>query len=587
MNRGWTVERTRVELVGIQSELGVQYPDTDGRMDGVSVKPLREALNFAWDVISILFVVLLGAVAFVLLIACVNVASLTLARGSGRTREMAVRAALGARRGRIVRQLLTESLVLSVSGGVLGVAISYWITGLLNPVIPEDIFKIGAIDIDRTVLAFSLLVTLITPIAFGLVPALSTSKVDLTVGLKEGARGSAGLSRSRAQSVLVVTQVALAVVLMSGAGLMLRSFTSVQALDLGFDAERIVTTEVLLGADEYPSGEERRTFMTEAVAAIGRVPGVTSASAVVWLPLNHETITGQVAPASMAGAPADEWPLSVHNYVVPHYFETMGIEMIAGRDFASMDGVDAQRVVVVNQTLARRAWPNDDAVGQSLLIGDPTDPQTLSVIGVVEDVQHADLDPTQVGPQLYRSALQSNSRRFFVLARTSGDAASIVPGIRGAMATIAANLPVTIRPMQDIVAENQMQWSLSSLFLGIFGGGALLLATLGIYGLISYSVSQRERELGLRIALGATPGEIRRSVVGDGLRLTAIGLAIGLAASLGVGQLISAFLFGVSPFDPVTLGVVLVLFIVVAAVASSIPAARACRTDPIRALRSE
>lgn len=587
MNDGWTGERTKAELTQIQSELSVMYPDTDGKMSGVSVKPLREALNFAWDIVSVLFVVLLGAVAFVLLIACVNVASLTLARGSGRAREVAVRAAMGASRGRIVRQFLTESLVLSVIAGTLGIAFSYWIASLLNPVIPEDLFKVGVISIDQTVLGFSLLVTLLTPLAFGLAPALSASKVNLTAGLKEGSKGSGGLSASRGRQMLVVTQVALAVVLTTGAGLMLRSFASVQGLDLGFDADRVATTEIILSADQYPSAVERRAFMAQAVDVASRAPGVTAASASLWLPLNHETISEQVAPASLAGSPADEWPLAVQNNVYPGYFETMGIELTAGRDFASMDGDDGQSVVVVNETLASRFWPGDDAIGQSLLVGDPADPETLSVIGVVRDVRHSDLDASEVGPQLYRSALQSNFRRFFVLTRTSDDPASVIPGVRNAINSVVPDLPLTIRPMMDVVAENQLQWSLSSLFLGVFGVGALLLATLGIYGLVSFSVSQRKRELGVRIALGATRAEIRKNVVGDGLKLTAIGLAIGMATSMGLGQLISSVLYDVSPFDPVTLGAVLVLFLTVAAVASFIPAVRASRTDPIEALRSE
>ena len=586
LNDGWTVDRTRTELEGIQAELSAQYPVEDGRMSGVSVKPVREALNFAWDIINGLFYVLLGAVAFVLLIACANVASLTLARGSSRLREVSVRAAMGARRGRIVRQLLTESLVLAVAGGALGVAMAYGVTGLLNPVIPEDLFKIGAISIDRTVLGFSLLVTLATPVAFGLIPALSASRVDLTLGLKEGSKGSGGLATSKGRRVLVVSQVALAVVLISGAALMLRSFASVQRLDLGFDPGRIVTTEVILGADEYPTGGERRAFLEEAVAAVGRVPGVTASASVRWLPLNHETIAGQVAPTTMAGAPADEWPMAVANYVYPGYFETMGIELRAGRDFALSDGSEAQAVVVVSRLLADRLWPGGEAVGQTLLIG--VDEQLpASVVGVVEATHHQDLDPANVGPQYYRPALQASSRRFFVVGRTSSDPADLVPAVRSALAAVAPDLPLTIRPYEAVVAENQMQWSIGSIFLGIFGGGALLLAALGIYGLISFSVAQRERELGVRIALGATRGEIRKSVVGGGLRLTGIGLGIGLVAALGLGRVASAALFGVSATDPIALGGTLVLFLAVAALASFVPAARASATDPIGVLRSE
>lgn len=587
LNPGWTSERAREELTGIQAELIALYPDVDGRMSGVTVKPLREALNFAWDVLNVLFAVLLIAVGFVLLIACANVASLTLARGSTRLREVSVRAALGARRNRIVRQLLTESVILSLFGGALGVGLSYWVTGVINPLIPEDLFKIGAISIDGTVLAFTLVVTLLTPVAFGLVPALSASKVDLTLGLKEGSKGSGGLSTSRGRKALVVAQVSLAVTLIAGAGFMLRSFATVQALELGFDADRIATTEIVLSANDYPTTGERLAFVAEAASVVERLPGVEAASTVRWLPLNHETIGRQIAPGSMAGAPAEEWPLATFNEVQPGYFEAMGIDLVAGRDFERLDDQESQIVTVVTASVAARFWPGDDAVGQTLLVGDPANPTTTLVIGIVEGVQHQDLDPSTVGLQIYRSSLQNDARRFFVVARTRGEPAAVVSEIRTAIGGIAPDLPLTIRPMNAVVAENQVQWSLSSVFLGIFGAGALLLATLGIYGLISYSVSQREREMGVRIAMGATNGEIRKSVVTDGLRLTGIGLAIGMVAALGIGQLINGLLYGVSAFDPVTLGGVMVLFLAVAALASFVPAARASRTDPITVLRSE
>jgi putative ABC transport system permease protein len=587
MNDGWTAYRVRAELAEIQSELALLYPDTDGRMSGVTVKPLREALNFAWDVVSVLFVVLFGAVAFVLLIACVNVASLTLARGSSRLREISVRAAMGARRNRIVRQLLTESMALALLGGAVGVAISYWITGILNPVVPEDLFKIGEIDIDGSVLAFSVAVTVLTPVAFGLVPALRASRADLTLGLKEGSKGSGGLATSRGRRILVVAQVTLAVALISGAGLMLRSFQEVQGIDLGFDNDRITTTEIILPTNEYPSAEERRAMMTELVAAVAARSDVQSASAVRWLPLNHEMISEQVAPPDMIGVPGEEWPLAMSNYVHPDYFETMGIELLAGRDFASTDGIDADRVAIVNRSLATRFWPDGNRVGQTLLAGDPDDPTTYLVVGVVADARHSDLNQTDIAAQVYLPTLQASARRFFVVARTPGQPSDAVPGIRSAIGSIAPTLPLAIRPMNAVVAENQLQWSLSSVFLAAFGAGALLLATLGIYGLISYSVEQRHRELGVRIALGATAAEIRQSVVGDALKLTGLGLALGLLVSLGLGQAISSVLYGVSPFDPVTLAGVLLLFVGASALAAFVPAARASGTNPIAVLRSE
>lgn len=585
---GWTSERARAELTGVQKELGALHPDSDGRMSGVTVKPLREALNFAWDVLSISFRVLLGAVGFVLMLACVNVAGLTLARGTGRTREIAVRVSLGAARRRVVRQLLTESLALATIGGVLGVTLAGLAVRGLGPLLPDDLYRSGDISIDTTVLLFSAAVTLLTAIAFGVAPALTASRVDLTASLKDGARGSGAAALSRSRSALVVAQVALAVVLITGAGLMLRSLAGASGIELGFDPDRVVVTEVQLSADEYPTPAERNAFVERSVASLSAAPGVVSASAATWLPLNHETFTLQVVPSGEAGTPADEWPLAVLNNVYSGYFATLDIELQEGRDFSSFDGPEAGGVLIVNRTLADRFWPGEGAVGQTLLAGDdPSDPTEYSVIGVVEDVRHSDIASTVVGPQIYRPTRQGRGLRYFLLARTSGDPSDVVAAVRGTMREIEPDLPVAVRPMSYVVRENLLQWSLSGGFLAVFGVGALLLAALGIYGLVAFGVSQRTRELGVRIALGATRARIRRDVVADGLRPTTIGLLVGMVAALGLGRFAASMLYGISPADPATLGSVLVIFLAIAALASYLPARRASRTDPMGALRAE
>jgi len=585
---GWTAERARAELTGIQSELGGVYPDADGRMSGVTVKPLREALNFAWDVLSVSFRVLLGAVGFVLMLACVNVAGLTLARGSGRRREMAVRVSLGAARGRIVRQLMTESLALAALGGSLGVALAALATRAIGPLLPDDLYRSGEITVDPTVLLFSATITLLTALAFGVAPAVSGSRVSLTTSLKDGSRGSSGVAPSRSRSTLVVAQVALAVVLITGAGLMLRSLAGASRMELGFDPDGVVVTEVQLSAEEYPTAAERLEFVERSVASLGAAPGVVSASAAAWLPLNHETFTFQVAPSGGAGTPGGEWPLAVLNDVASGYFSTLDIELQEGRDFSPQDGPESGRVLIVNRTLADRFWPARNAVGETLLAGDdPSDPTEYTVIGVVADVRHSEIASTAVGPQIYRPALQGRGLRYFLLARTSGDASAAVPSVRSALREIEPDLPADVRPMSDVVGENLLQWSLSGGFLAVFGVGALLLATLGIYGLVAFAVSQRTRELGVRIALGATRARIRRDVVADGLRPTTIGLVVGIVAALGLGRLAASMLYGISPSDPVTLVTVLLLFLSVAAVASYLPARRASRTDPMGALRAE
>jgi len=585
---GWTGERARTELAAVQAELSERYPDADGRMSGVTVKPLREALNFAWDVLSISFPILLGAVAFVLLIACLNVASLTLARASGRTREVAVRVAMGAPRGRIVRQLLTESLVLALLGGAAGVLLASWATGLLDPVLPEDIYRVGHIRIDGVVLTFSLALTLATPVAFGLWPALAASRAGAGRRMNAEARGSAGVRTSRARRALVVAQVALAVVLTTGAALMVRSLASVQRVDLGFDAERVVTAELTLPAEEYATPVERAAWLDRAVAEVARTPGITAAAASAWLPLNHELYTWQVAPPDRAGTPTEEWPLAVETVVHPGYFATMGVSVLEGRAFAEADGPDEEPVVVVGEGLARRLWPGESAIGRTLLASTGGEGvERFRIVGVVADARHADLSMDDPELALYRPTGQAAGRRWFVLARTDRAPSALVGPVREALSRADPDLPTNVRPMTSVVRENLLQWGIGSVFMGTFGAGALLLAALGIYGLIAYSVVQRRREIGVRLALGATRREIRRVVVGDGVRLTLIGLGLGLVAAVALARAASAALYGVGAFDPLTLLAVSALFLGVATLASLIPAERASRTDPIHVLRAE
>ena len=586
MNDGWTRDQVDQDLTSVQQALSAEYPDADGKWAGVTVLPMRQALNFVWDILKVSFTVLLGAVVFVIMIACVNVASLTFARAGGRTREIAVRTALGAQRSRVIRQLLTESLLLDIMGGTLGVALAYGIAGFIGPMIPEDLYRIGEISVDRTVLAFSLVLTLVTPLAFGLAPALSATRRDLTLGLKEGSKGSGGLSTSRARKALVVVQVALAVVLTTGAGLMLRSFASVQGLDVGFDSGQVLTVSVRPPEADYV-GAELRQYVERAVDELQAIPGVTAASPAMFIPLNHESSIWQFAPPEQSGIPGEEWPTAIANRPYPGYFETMGIPVLAGRDFDGSDNSDAAPIAIVNRALADRYWPDGSAVGRTVLVGDPANPTTATIVGVGGGVMHEALDGDKDRAQMYRPALQETFLRHFLLARTDGDPATLVGPAREALMRLDPNLPLSPRPIAQVVDENELQWSIGSGFLIVFGAGALLLATLGIYGIISYSVSQREKELGVRIALGATVGEIRKIVVGDGLKLASAGLGVGLVASLLLGQLLTAVLFEVSPFDPITLWSVLVLFASVAALASFMPARRAGRTDPIRVLRME
>lgn len=583
---GVSAVRARQELLAIQGELGPVYPDAEGSFSGVSVKPIREALNFAWDVIETGFTILLAAVGFVLLIACVNVASLTLARASTRTREVAVRAAIGASRGRIVRQMFTESVVLALLGGGLGVALAYGATAVVGPVVPESLFRVGDMKVDGTVLAFTVAVTLLTPVAFGLMPALSASRTDLADALKEGGQGGGGRRSLRGRRALVVAEVVMAIVLISGTGLMVRSFLQVQRLDLGFHQDELLTVEVTLPESDYRDAGEQAAYFDRAVDELSAVAGVQGVGTVYPLPLNHENLPVQIALPGQEPADPLDWPSVLYARAGPGYFRSMGIPLVAGRPFDRGDAPDGERIVVVSQSLAQAYFPGIEPVGRTILYGDPRSPSEATVVGVVGDVQHEGISNT-VRPHLYRPLSQAPVRRRFLTVQTSGDPAAAAPRVRQALAPIDPNLPLSIRPMESVVRESTFQWSLGSAFLGVFALVALLLAALGIYGVISYSVARRRREIGLRIALGASNGHIRSVVVGEGLRLTGIGMAIGLVLALGAGRVMGSLLFGVRPFDPVSLGVVLVLFLLVATAASLMPAVRAGRVDPLGVLKSE
>jgi predicted permease len=586
LRRDWTIERTRQELTGIQRDLGTTYPDVEGRYAGVSVTPIREALNFAWGPLRITFALMLAAVGFALLLACVNVASLSLARATARSSEVAVRAALGAGRRRIVRQLLTESALLAAVGGVIGIGVAYWAAQTIGHAIPEDLYRVGEFTIDGRVLVFTLLVTAITPVLFGLAPALTATRTDLSSVLKEGGgRGLLGLRQMRTRRVLVVFEIAMAVVLVGGTGLMIRSFRAARNLDLGFDPDRTLTAVVTPPAGEYPA-ERLEDYYQRAEEVLASLPGVRGAGTVTWIPLNHETSLLQFArPGQEPGSPG-EWPVAIQNLASGDYFATVGIPLVAGRTFDATDRRDAPPAVIVSRALAERYWSGDSPVGRSLLIGEPESPTSATVVGVVGDVRHEGLADV-LRPQIYRPLTQRPSRRRFFVLATAGDPASLTAPVRQALHGVDPNLPASVRPLREIVDENMLPWSIPSVLLGVLGIGALLLAALGIYGVIGYSVAQRRQETGVRMALGASRERIRRAFVQDGLRLTLVGLGAGLVLAVGAGQLIRSVLLGVTPFDPVTLTAVLVVFAVVAILASVLPAERASRVDPQRVLRHE
>ncbi len=585
LNPGWDRDRAAAELSAAQAELAGLYPEVDGRYTAVSVKPLREALNFAWDVLRMAFFLLLGAVVFVLVIACVNVASLTLARASSRAREVAVRSAVGAGRGRLVRQLLTESFFLALVGGSLGVLLAYLATGALNGLIPEDLFRVGDVTVDGRVLAFSTLITLATPLLFGMAPAVRVARAPLGSTLRTGGAAGTGRKTLWARQALVVVEVTLAIVLVTGTGLMVRSLQAVSAVDLGFDAERVVSATVTPGELDYSGVDQLSAYFDEAKARIAAQPGVEAVGSVSHLPLNNETIPVRYQLPDGVGTPLEEWPTAFTSRADGGYFDVMGIPLLEGRTFTAADAAEGNPVIV-SRALADRLFPRGNALGQTIRLGRDGDPQSATIVGVVDEVRYDNLT-TAERPHLYRPLDGTQTRRRFLLVRSGGDPAVLVAPTREVLRQLDPDLPAGVQLLTGIVDQKTLLWSMSSTFLGVFGLVALLLAALGIYGLMSFSVAQRKREMGLRMALGADAGVIRRKVVGGGIKLTGLGLVAGVALSIPAAGAVRSLLFGVSALDPLTVAVVVAVFGTVAVAAAAIPAWRASRVDPLEVLRSE
>ncbi|HXV64306.1 MAG TPA: FtsX-like permease family protein, partial [Vicinamibacteria bacterium] len=557
------------------------------QFSGVSVKELREALNFGYDIMRVSFTGLLAAVGFVLLIACVNVASLTLARARARERDVAVRSALGARRGRIVRQLLTESLLLALLGGGLGVFLADRGARAIAPLVPEDIFRVGDVELDTTVLLFSVAVTLLTPVLFGLAPAIGISRTNLVSSLKQGVRaGGAGIGSMRVRRALVVLEVTLAIALVVGTGLMVRSFFELQKVELGFRPESALTVRLALPQTDYPDAPEQKLFFDRALLEVSSLPGVRAAGYTVPLPMNHAIWTVQFALPDDAPAARESWPLAHQFNVSSRYFEAMGVALLAGRAFDERDGPDSARVVIVSRSTADAYWPDRNPVGESLLVLDSEGTFEATVVGVVADVRHEGFQD-EIGAQIYQAIDQGGFRGRFLVVSSDAEPGNLTRAVAGAIAAADPNLPVEIRPMADIVSESALQWTISSILLGVFGAVALLLASLGIYGVVAFTVAERRREIGIRMALGATSREIGALVLSDGLKLTAVGIALGIVLAAIAARLVASQLFGVSPFDPATFVVAVLLFTATSAFASLAPTLRASSTDPIVVLRNE
>jgi putative ABC transport system permease protein len=582
---GWTRERAAQDLESVWRQMGEEHPDVDGLKSGVLVLGMRPALNFAWDILRVAFIALSGAVLFVLLIACANITGLGLARAASRRREVAVRAAMGAPRGRLVRQFMIESAILSGLGATLGLLLANALMRAVSPIIPEDLYAIGEFRVDGLVIAVTTAVTVLTAMLIGMTPALTVTGVSPGDVLRDGGRsGAAGRRMSRLRGVLVVGELALGLVLAAGAGLMVRSLRHVSEVPLGFEPDGLLTVELLAPAAGYPTAEAVHAYYDRVVESVAALPGSAGAATTAWLPLNHETETTRYRVQG-SGLATDRLPSAEQFRVTPGYLEAMRVALLSGRDFSTGDIEAGDRVALVNRTLAERDL-GDAPIGAVLLLGDD-EPVAWRVIGVVDDVHHSSV-VSPPPPQVYVPLGQSTARRRFLVARAAGDPGPFAESVRRSLTAIDADVPANrLRPMPDIVNESVGPFAAMSIVLGVFGGFALLLAAVGLYGLVSYAVAQRKSEFGVRMALGAAPRDLLRSVLGEGIRLAAIGIALGLAGAIAAGRIMTSLVFGIRTADPVALGTASVVFLATALIATAVPARRASRADPLSALRAE
>jgi len=587
LKAGVTLAQAKTDIENISRRIERQYPITNTGKYG-NVIPYQQ--DIVGDIRPSLLV-LLGAVGLVLLIACANVANLLLARAATRQREIAVRTALGAGRWRIVRQLLSESIVLSLVGGGLGLPLAYWGVDLLIRAVPSDIadFTPGwrQIGINQQALSFTLLISFLTGVVFGLAPALQVSKPDLTDALKESGKSSAGLKRQRARKILVVAEMALAIVLLIGAGLLIKSFQRLQQVTLGFNPSQVFVANVSLGGVKYRGTPQQINFFQQVLQRVEKSPGVVSAATVNLPPFSRNsdrvfTIAGQPEPAP------DAIPDANYRVISPQYFRTLEIPLVGGRVFTEQDVDGAPRVVIINEALARRYFPNEDPIGKQIKLGRYMEDNPLhTIVGIVGNIKHRGLD-SEFEPEFYYSYAQTPAPNSAIVARTHGDPLSLAASVRNAMLEVDKDQPLTRpRTMEMAISDSVTQRRLNMILLGIFGALALALAAVGIYGVMSYTVTQRTREIGIRMALGARRRDVLKSVVGQGMSLAASGVGIGLVVAFLVTRLMETLLFGVKPTDPATFGGIALLLLGVAFFACCIPARRATKVDPVVALRFE
>jgi putative ABC transport system permease protein len=581
---GVSLSAAQAEMTTIAARLAAAYPKTNGIRSTVRLRPLQEGLVHEY---RLALLVLFAAVGAVLLIACANVANLLLARGTAREKEMAVRAALGASRGRLVRQLLTESLVLSVFGGAAGVLLSLWAVSALVSASPIAIPRLHDAHVDPGVLVFAIAASMLTGLVFGSVPAVQASRARAGDTLKEAGRGSTGGRAARTRQGLVVAEVALSLVLLASAGLLARTLVALRHVDPGFVAERAVAMELSLPDARYHKATDQLAFYRHVIAETPQLPGVVAAGVSTTLPLTGSDVGMGFTVEGRPDTADAELRKSAEFYgVSPDYFRAMGMRLLSGRLFTERDDERAPLVMVIGETFAKRYWPQGDAVGHRLVIGyNSTGPR--EIVGVVADVKQSTLsDPAPL--EMYTPYPQAPWPFMTVVARTQADPTSLAPALRGALARIDADLPAAeIKTLGEYVSRAVATPQFTAALFGVFAGLSLLLAAFGLFSVTAYAVAQRAREIGIRLALGAQPSAVRGLILSQALGMGLVGLGVGLVGALAASRLLGALLFGVGAGDPATYAAVSALLLVVMAAAAYFPARRATRVDPMIALRAE
>ncbi len=588
LNSGATPAEVEAALTPPLLDLQRQFPDMFMTNERARLQPIRDFVTGGAGQAPLL---LFGAVGLVLLIACVNVANLAIARSTGRQREIAIRIAIGASRGRILRQLLTESVLLAAAGGLLGLFACHVGLDAIVSLVPANIPRIGEYRVDTSVLAFALLLTVVSGVFFGLVPAIAASRVDVNAGLKDSSAQGGSSRIGRLRQALASSEVAISLVLLIGTALTLETLALLLRINPGFDPSNVLTFHVELPEKKYDKSK-RSEFFDEALARLAPLSGIEEAAVIDTRPLREGSDVLFSMEGEAGAGRQGEPPVAYIRTVSPTFFRLLRIPLLRGRVFYPSDTATGAPVVVINRTMANLYWPSKDPLGQQIWIGKGmgsvnAEPAPRQIVGVVGDFHESALAEPP-GPMMFVPYAQARDHAAFFLLRTSRDPLASALDVRGAVRGLDPDLPVTdLRTMEDVVSGSLTDWRFHATLLGIFGGFALCLAAVGIYAVISYSTAQRTHEIGIRMALGAARQDVLKLVVGQGLKLTLLGVGIGILGALGLTRFLSSLLYGVKPTDPLTFVAVSLLLAAVAMLASYLPARRATKVDPMVALRYE